>query len=203
MIKLVFATQNQHKIREVQQLLGDDYQVVSLNDIGYTDRMEEPYPTLEANALAKALFVQHQFHLPCVADDTGLEVVALGGAPGVLSSRFAEEEGPFSSDQARFNTNIQKLLKYLGKKSNRKARFRTVVAFVAEQGEYIFEGICEGTILQSPRGHNGFGYDPVFQPLHRKKSFAEMSLEEKNKISHRAKAFNEWKTFLDKNRNLL
>jgi XTP/dITP diphosphohydrolase len=192
-MELVFATNNQHKLTEVRNLLNDRFIVRSLEEIGCREEIPEDQPTLEGNALQKAQFVYSHYGLNCFADDTGLEVEALGGEPGVLSARFAGS-GKNSDD------NIRKLLDRLSEIKNRNARFRTVISLVVDGKETLFEGIAEGTILYEKRGRNGFGYDPVFCPKGRTCSFAEMDLESKNKISHRALAFEKLVHFLNNER---
>jgi XTP/dITP diphosphohydrolase len=180
-MKLVFATNNQHKVKELQALLGDHFEILSLRDIGCNNDIPEDQPTLEGNASQKAFYVYENFSYPCFADDTGLEIEALGGAPGVFSARYAGEE-------KNSRANMDKVLKQLEKINNRKARFRTVISLVIDGREKQFEGIAEGVITREKHGEGGFGYDPVFLPEGYNKTFAEMELQEKNKISHRAKA---------------
>ena len=188
---LVFATNNLHKLEEVRDILGGSFRIASLKEIGCTDDIPETADTLEGNALQKASYVKDKFGYDCFADDTGLEVEALGGAPGVFSARYA---GPGHDSEA----NMQKLLKELEGKTNRQAQFRTVVALILEGREYTFEGIVRGTILTERRGTAGFGYDPVFVPEGYAETFAEMGSEEKNRISHRARAVQKLADFLHK-----
>ena len=188
---LVFATNNLHKLEEVRDILGGSFRIASLKEIGCTDDIPETADTLEGNALQKARYVKEKFGYDCFADDTGLEVEALGGAPGVFSARYA---GPGHDSEA----NMQKLLKELEGKTNRQAQFRTVVALILEGREYTFEGIVRGTILTERRGTAGFGYDPVFVPEGYAETFAEMGSEEKNRISHRARAVQKLADFLHK-----
>lgn len=188
---LVFATNNLHKLEEVRDILGGSFRIASLKEIGCTDDIPETADTLEGNALQKARYVKDKFGYDCFADDTGLEVEALGGAPGVFSARYA---GPGHDSEA----NMQKLLKELEGKTNRQAQFRTVVALILEGREYTFEGIVRGTILTERRGTAGFGYDPVFVPEGYAETFAEMGSEEKNRISHRARAVQKLADFLHK-----
>ena len=188
---LVFATNNLHKLEEVRDILGGSFRIASLKEIGCTDDIPETADTLEGNALQKARYVKDKFGYDCFADDTGLEVEALGGAPGVFSARYA---GPGHDSEA----NMQKLLKELEGKTNRQAQFRTVVALLLEGREYTFEGIVRGTILTERRGTAGFGYDPVFVPEGYAETFAEMGSEEKNRISHRARAVQKLADFLHK-----
>ena len=186
---LVFATNNSHKLEEVRAILGERFRIASLKEIGCTDDIPETADTLEGNAMQKARYVKEKFGYDCFADDTGLEVVALNGAPGVYSARYA---GPGHDSEA----NMQKLLKELEGKTNRQARFRTVIALLLEGEEHTFEGIVPGTILTERRGTAGFGYDPVFVPEGFKETFAEMGNEEKNRISHRARAVQKLAEFL-------
>lgn len=180
-MKICFATNNKKKIEEVKAALGPGFQLVSLQEIGCDEELPETGDTLDHNAFQKARYVKEHFGVDCFADDTGLEVEALAGAPGVYSGRFAGE--PRSDER-----NIDLLLEKMEGKPNRKARFRTVIALILEGKEYQFEGIAEGEILKERVGEKGFGYDPVFQPEGFDKTFAELSLEEKNEISHRGKA---------------
>ena len=188
---LVFATNNLHKLEEVRDILGGSFRIASLKEIGCTDDIPETADTLEGNALQKARYVKDKFGYDCFADDTGLEVEALGGAPGVFSARYA---GPGHDSEA----NMRKLLKELEGKTNRQAQFRTVVALILEGREYTFEGIVRGSILAERRGTAGFGYDPVFVPEGYAETFAEMGSEEKNRISHRARAVQKLADFLHK-----
>lgn len=187
--ELVFATNNPHKLSEVQHLLGDRYMLLSLSDINFYDEIPEDYDTLELNASQKAWYIYNKFKIDCFADDTGLEVDALGGKPGVYSARYAgEEKNP--------KANTAKLLMELKGNSNRKARFRTVVSLIFEGKEFIFDGIVNGQIIDEERGTKGFGYDPVFLPDGYNLTFAEMELENKNKISHRSRAVSALVNFL-------
>lgn len=180
-MKLVFATHNQNKLQEIQSLLPQNIELLSLSDIGCTEDIAETSETIDGNALQKAHYVKEKYGYDCFADDTGLEVEALNGAPGVYSARYAGAE---KSDAA----NVEKLLTNLKTESNRAARFKTVIALCLQEKEYLFEGICEGTIIREKRGSAGFGYDPVFVPLDQPHTFAEMELSEKNKLGHRGKA---------------
>lgn len=190
-MKLVFATHNLNKLQEVQQMLPTSIQLVSLTDIECFDDIEETEITLEGNAHLKANYVLQNFKHDCFADDTGLEVDILDGKPGVYSARYAGE--PANSEK-----NMQKLLKALAGATNRKAQFRTAVALHLNGEKLIFEGICKGTILEQEQGEKGFGYDPIFMPKGFTKSFAEMSSEEKNKISHRGIAIQKLVDYLKK-----
>ena len=181
MKEIVFVTNNKHKLEEVRLALKDQYKVLSLQDIGFMEDIPEPYETLEENALTKSKTIFDKFDLDCFADDTGLEVNALDGAPGVYSARYA---GPDCS----FDDNVNKLLRKLEGQSNRKARFRTIISLILNGNEYAFEGIVNGEITQERAGEKGFGYDPVFQPEGKNISFAQMGLDEKNKMSHRGLA---------------
>lgn len=186
---LCFATNNQHKLDEVNQLLGGSFNVMSLSAIGCSEELPEEQNTLEGNSLQKARYVYDKYNINCFADDTGLEVEALGGAPGVYSARYAGEH-------RSSNDNMILLLKQLEGKSNRKARFRTVVTLIVDNNEYQFEGIANGEILSSRRGEKGFGYDPIFLPEGQNKSMAELTAEEKNAISHRGEAIRKLVAFL-------
>ena len=179
--KLVFVTNNAHKLEEVAAILGDQIELLSLNDIGCHTDIPETAETLEGNALLKSSFIFKNYGLDCFADDTGLEVEALNGAPGVYSARFAGEE---HDSQA----NMRKLLHEMEEKDNRKARFRTIISLIEEGREHQFEGIVNGSITREKKGDSGFGYDPVFQPDGYDQTFAELGEETKNKISHRAQA---------------
>lgn len=183
-MKLVFATNNAHKLSEIRHILGDTLEVVSLADIGCHDDIPETANTLEGNALLKARYVHERYALPCFADDTGLEVEALGGGPGVHTARYAY---PYRHDP---EANTRKLLAELANKDNRRARFRTAIAYIDEAGaEHLFEGIVNGSIAEAERGTEGFGYDPVFCPEEGGgKTFAELGVDVKNRISHRARA---------------
>jgi len=187
---LVFATNNKHKIREISDLLGDDVKILGLSDFNITGDIPEETETLEENALYKARYVHDRTGMNVFADDTGLEVTALGGAPGVYSARYAGES-------KSFDDNIDKLLAELQGKEDRSARFRTVIALILDGKEYLFEGIIEGEIISERRGDGGFGYDPVFIARGYDRTFAEIPLREKNSISHRARAMRQLITFLD------
>ncbi len=188
-MKICFATNNPKKIEEVKAALGDSFEILSLKNIGCSDELPETGDTLEHNAFQKAKYVKEHFGVDCFADDTGLEVDALQGAPGVYSGRYAGE--PRSDER-----NIDLLLKNLENTSLRTARFKTVIALLYGEDEYKFEGIAEGEILQERTGNGGFGYDPVFVPKGHTQSFAELTLAEKNAISHRGKAVSELIAFL-------
>ena len=186
---LVFATNNQHKVREVQALLGNAYRFLSLADIECQEELPETSDTLEGNALQKARYVRDHYGYDCFAEDTGLEVEALGNEPGVYTARYA---GPERSDQA----NMAKVLSGLQGQDNRRAQFRTVVALILDGREHLFTGIAPGMIASAPRGEGGFGYDPVFIPEGYDTTFAEMAREAKNAISHRGKAIQQLQAFL-------
>ena len=198
MIEIVFATNNKHKLDEIRQILGEEFKVLSLNDIGCHEDIPEDHDTLQENALQKAEYITGHYNISCFADDTGLEVDALGGEPGVHSARYAD--GTDHDSEA----NMQKLLAKLGNNNNRQARFRTVIALIerrdrsAEDAVQLFEGIVEGTIAYEKSGHEGFGYDPIFIPDGYDKSFAELGEEIKNKISHRARAVQKLADYLKK-----
>lgn len=186
--KIIFATNNAHKLREVRQILGSAFEVLSLGDVGCHDDIPETGATLEENALIKARWLKSHTGLDCFADDTGLEVDALGGAPGVHSARYAAERGGADHDGA---ANMSRLLSELAGvgEPGRTARFRTVMALVTDaRGEQLAQGVVEGKILAAPRGEGGFGYDPVFVPEGFSQSFAEMTEAQKNAVSHRRRA---------------
>ncbi|TYP98257.1 XTP/dITP diphosphohydrolase [Tenacibaculum adriaticum] len=188
-MKLVFATNNLNKLAEVQKMLPSSIELLSLKDINCFDDIEETAATLEGNAQIKANYIKEKFGYNCFADDTGLEVDALNGDPGVYSARYAGE--PTNAEN-----NMQKLLSELENKPNRKAQFRTSICLNLDNNQFLFDGICKGEILTEKHGEKGFGYDPIFQPEGFDKSFAEMSSEEKNKISHRGLAINKLVEFL-------
>ena len=197
-MKIVFATNNGHKLSEIRQILGSRVEVMSLKDIGCDVDIPETGTTLEANALQKAQYIYDHYHIDCFADDTGLEVDALNGAPGVYSARYAamgpmspigqispmNPTGPTHDSEA----NMARLLRELGENNNRKARFRTVIALIQQEEVHEFEGIVTGQIIRERRGGEGFGYDPIFQPDGYDQTFAELGVEVKNQISHRARA---------------
>ena len=188
-MKLVFATNNRHKLDEVRAIVGDRVEVLSLNDIECHDEIPETADTLQGNALIKARYIYDKYGLDCFADDTGLEVEALGGEPGVYSARYAGED---CSSEA----NMQKLLHNLTGKSNRNAQFRTVIALIINGEEKLFNGIVKGSITEEKRGDSGFGYDPIFIPEGFSESFAQMSSEQKNSISHRYRATEQLSNYL-------
>ncbi|MEX0996843.1 MAG: non-canonical purine NTP diphosphatase [Flavobacteriaceae bacterium] len=180
-MKIVFATNNPNKIKEVKSQLPATIELLSLAEIGCNEDIPETSPTIEGNALQKATYIKENYGYDCFADDTGLEVDALNGAPGVFSARYAGE-------QKNDDDNMNKLLTELKIKPNRKAQFKTVIALILNGKNISFTGICKGTILENKRGNQGFGYDPIFQPEGFDLAFAEMSLEQKNNIGHRGKA---------------
>ncbi len=186
MKQLIMATNNEHKLREVRDILGNGFEVKGLADIGCHEDIPETQDTLEGNALQKARYVKEHFGLDCFADDTGLEMEALDGQPGVLTARYGAMNGYGESHDS--DANIACLLDKLKDKDNRKGRFRTVIALVEGDEEHLFEGIVEGRIVTELRGTDGFGYDPVFEPEEAGLTFAEMGPEEKNRISHRGRA---------------
>ncbi len=188
-MKLIFATNNAHKLEEVQQIFSSKIEIVSLKDVGFLDDIEETGSTLDENAIIKARAVYSAAGINCFADDTGLEVEALDGRPGVYSARYA-------GDGHNFEANIDKLLAELNGIENRKARFRTVVCLILSGEEHLFEGIVEGEILLSRQGKGGFGYDAVFRPIGQNVSFAEMAPDAKNAISHRGRAMEKLKLFI-------
>ena len=182
MRKLVFATNNAHKLEEIRAILGDKVEVLSMKDIQCDVDTPETADTLEGNAVLKAEYIYRHYGLDCFADDTGLEVEALNGAPGVYSARYAGGEGHDSE------ANMRKLLAEMEGKTNRKAQFRTAICLIEGGAEHLFEGVVKGEIIEEKRGASGFGYDPVFMPEGYTETFAEMGSEEKNRISHRARA---------------
>jgi XTP/dITP diphosphohydrolase len=189
-MKLVFATQNENKAQEIQSLLPEYFKIITLKDIRCFDEIPETAETLEGNSLIKASFISETYNLNCFADDTGLEIEALDNRPGVYSARYA---GPEKSAAA----NINKVLLELEGKTARNAQFRTIITLILNKSTFTFEGIVRGEIISEKRGENGFGYDPIFVPEGEVKTFAEMSLEEKNKHSHRARAFQKMIEFLN------
>ncbi len=189
--RIVFATGNVHKVKEIKAILGDNYELTGLAEIGCHEDIPETQETVQGNALQKARYVVEHYNVKnCFAEDTGFEVEALNNEPGVYSARYA---GPEKNADA----NIKLVLEKLQHKENRSARFRTVVALILDGKEYTFEGIIEGQVQQEKSGTGGFGYDPIFVPHGETRSFAEMSSEEKNRISHRAKAVQQLKQFLE------
>ena len=191
-MRLVFATNNKHKLDEVRAIVGDRVEVLSLNDINCHDDIPETADTLQGNALIKARYIYDKYGVDCFADDTGLEVEALGGEPGVYSARYAGEE-------CCSEANMQKLLQNLTGKTNRNAQFRTVIALIIKGEERLFNGIVKGTITEEKRGDSGFGYDPIFVPEGFSESFAQMSGEQKNSISHRYRATEQLSDYLKEN----
>ena len=178
-INLIFATSNQNKVLEIQKILPKKFNIKSLKDLNYFEEVPENETTIEGNAIFKAKYIYEKFNINVFADDTGLEVEALNGEPGVHSARYA-------GSTRNSEKNIKKLLKNLKNIKNRNARFKTVIALIIDNKLHIFSGIVEGYILDSPKGNNGFGYDPIFCPNGFDKSFAELTLKEKNLISHRS-----------------
>ncbi len=182
MMKIVFATNNAHKLNELRQIAGNKLQVLSLNDIDCHDDIPETGNTLQENALQKAQYIYEKYGMDCFADDTGLEVDCLGGAPGVHSARYAPGEG----HDAEANTRL--LLENMRRSADRSARFRTVIALILDGKEYFFEGKVEGVITEAPEGEGGFGYDPVFMPEGWDRTFAQATPQQKNAVSHRGRA---------------
>lgn len=207
-MKIVFATNNAHKLSEIRDILGESIEVLSLNDIGCHTDIPETGQTLEENALLKARYVWDNYHLPCFADDTGLEVDALNGAPGIYSARYASMEASAEHAESHDSeANMRRLLRELGDNDNRRARFRTVIALIIKKNicscgctsikqEHLFEGIVEGEITFEKSGVEGFGYDPIFRPDGYDKTFAELGIDIKNHISHRARATRKLADFL-------
>jgi XTP/dITP diphosphohydrolase len=192
-MKLVFATNNENKVKEIRAMLGNAFEIITLREAGIDIDIPEPHDTLEANAREKSETIHHMTGQNCFSEDTGLEVLALNGAPGVISARYAGE-------QKSADDNITKLLHEMEGVADRRANFRTVISLILDNQEYQFEGICPGTILSARRGNNGFGYDPVFIPDGADRAFAEMDMAEKNNFSHRAKAFQKLIAFLKDHR---
>jgi XTP/dITP diphosphohydrolase len=190
MNRLIFATNNNHKLQEIRTILDGKYHVSGLKAIGFSEEIAETSHTLEGNAILKARYIQKEFNTNCFADDTGLEIEALNGKPGVHSARYAGVD-------CISENNIQKVLQELQGIGNRKARFRTVIALIKDGREFLFEGTVSGTIIKEKRGSSGFGYDPIFIPEGDTRTFAEMPLEEKNQVSHRAAAIKKLVAFLN------
>jgi XTP/dITP diphosphohydrolase len=197
-MELVFATHNPHKLKEIRQVLGDEIHLISLDELGCKDEIPEPYETLEENARSKTRFIRRHYDRDCFADDTGLEIEALHGEPGVHSARYAWGEDHSGSLEERSIANIEKVLHNMKGMKNRKACFRTVISLDMDGKHLFFEGKVPGTILSNSSGKEGFGYDPIFLPEGYSKTFAEMSLEEKSRISHRAIAFMKLRNFLQR-----
>lgn len=206
-MKIVFATNNEHKLSEIRSILGGSIEVLSLKDIGCDVDIPETGTTLEENALQKAQYIYDHYHLSVFADDTGLEVDALNGAPGIYSARYASMEAGAHEASHDAEANMSRLLRELGENNNRRARFRTVIALILKKDVcpcgctsikeiHQFEGIVEGQIIRERRGGEGFGYDPIFQPDGYEETFAELGMEIKNHISHRARAVKKLADFL-------
>lgn len=202
MKELIFATHNLNKVREIGHLIGQKFKIFSLDDIGFYEEIPEIHKTLEENAEAKAIKIYKFFKKNCFADDTGLEVEVLNQQPGVVSARFADYTGERNPGEDISDANIRKLLRLMEGKVNRRARFRTVIALILNGQRIFFEGIVNGNILEMKKGTNGFGYDPVFQPEGFTLTFAEMTLDQKNLISHRAIAINKLADFLLKGESI-
>ena len=193
-VTIIFATNNLHKVEEIKKIVPPDFNIITLHEAGINQDIPEPYDTLEENAREKSSVIHKLTQQNCFSEDTGLEVNVLNGAPGVKSARYAGEG-------RNFEDNINKLLQNMQDKEDRRARFRTVVSLIWNKEEHYFEGVCEGRIIDEPRGGKGFGYDPVFVPGGSDKTFAEMSLEEKNTFSHRRKATDKLVQFLKEKNN--
>lgn len=189
-MKLIFATNNQHKVDEIRSIIGNKFELLTLKEAGIDIDIPEPHDTLEANATEKSTVIYQMTGVNCFSEDTGLEVAALNGEPGVKSARYA-------GDSRSFDKNIDKLLHNLEGKADWSARFRTIISLIIDGKETLFEGICEGTIIAERKGGEGFGYDPVFIPSGSNKTFAEMSLVEKAQYSHRARAVEKLVAFLN------
>ncbi|NOZ34680.1 MAG: non-canonical purine NTP diphosphatase [Chlorobi bacterium] len=188
-MKLVFATNNNHKLKEVKEILDNQFEILSLNDINCFEEIPETQNTIAGNASEKAHFIFNKYKINCFADDTGLEIEALNGEPGVYSARYAGEN-------CSYEDNVQKVLQKLKDQTNRNAKFRTVISLIINGKESLFEGIINGSITENKRGKDGFGYDPIFLPDGYNKTFAELPQEEKNKISHRGLATQKLINFL-------
>lgn len=189
-MKIIFATNNQHKVDEIRAVTGSQFTIISLREAGIDIDIAEPYDTLEMNASAKSRTIYEMTGINCFSEDTGLEVTALNGEPGVKSARYAGED-------RSFDANIDKVLFNLATKTDRSARFRTVISLIINGEEKFFEGVCEGQIIHERRGIHGFGYDPVFVPTGFDRTFAEMTLQEKAALSHRARATEKLVAYLD------
>lgn len=192
-MKLIFATNNQHKAEELRSVMNVGFEILTLKEAGIDIDIPEPHDTLEANATEKSRTIYQLTQINCFSEDTGLEVYALNGEPGVNSARYA-------GSNRSFDANIEKLLIKLSDKQNKKARFRTVISLIIDDKETLFEGLCEGQIIEHKKGRLGFGYDPIFIPEGSDKTFAEMTLEEKNQFSHRTKAVKKLVAFLSQHR---
>ena len=190
MHKIVFATNNNHKLTEVKQILSERFNVIGLKDLGFVGDIPETGKTLDENALIKSKFVYNKYKMDCFSDDTGLEIEALSGRPGVYSARYAGKEG-------NAEKNIAKVLSELNNEQNRKACFRTIISLILNGKEYVFEGIVKGKIITDKKGRDGFGYDPIFQPDGYDITFAEMEADQKNSISHRGRAVRKLADFLN------
>lgn len=186
---IIFATNNEHKIKEIQSLVGSDFTIITLQEAGIDIDIPEPHETLQENAYEKAITIENITKQNCFSEDTGLEIEALNGEPGVKSARYA-------GGDRNFQANIDKVLEKLNGSTNRKAQFRTVICLLWNKEVFYFEGICKGHIAENMQGAEGFGYDPIFIPEGASKSFAEMTMEEKNIFSHRQKAVTQLFTFL-------
>ncbi len=188
-MKIVFATNNQHKLKEIRKAIGNKHEIVSLKDIGFEEDIPETHDTLNDNASEKAFHIYNKFKLNCFADDTGLEIDVLDGEPGVYSARYAGENPSFED-------NMNKVLDKMQGKTNRSAKFKTIISLIIDGEETQFEGICPGTIMTEKYGNTGFGYDPIFMPNGFQETFSELSLDKKNKISHRGLATKKLINFL-------
>jgi len=189
-MKIIFATNNQNKVAEIRSVLPESFSIITLKEAGMDMEIPEPHDTLQDNAAEKARTIYHLTQANCFSEDTGLEVYSINNEPGVHSARYAGEE-------KSFDKNIIKLLSRLQNSADRKARFRTVICLILDGKEYFFEGVCEGEIIRERKGDQGFGYDPIFVPTGSGKTFAEMSMDEKNRFSHRRKAMDKLVTFLN------
>jgi XTP/dITP diphosphohydrolase len=195
-MELVFASNNKHKLEEISHIAGTSFQIISLQELGCTDEIPETQPTIEGNARQKARYIFDKYNVNCFADDTGLEIDALNGEPGVYSARFA-------GVGCSFDDNMDKTLSLMKGKTDRKAKFRTVIALIINGKEYLFDGFVNGVILEEKHGEKGFGYDAIFMPEGYTESFAEMSAEIKNNLSHRSMAARSMMKFIKNNLQLM
>lgn len=193
-MKIIFASNNKNKVQEIQNQVPKSIQIVTLEEIGCTEDIEETATTIEGNAIIKANYITEKYGLPCFADDTGLEIEALNGEPGVYSARYAGED-------KNADKNMDLVLEKLSTSTNRNAQFKTVIALNIDNQQVLFAGTVKGTIRKDKKGINGFGYDPIFEPENLGKTFAEMTMEEKNKMSHRGRAVEQLVVFLSKIEN--
>jgi len=199
-MKIVFATNNRHKLEEIKPIVEPFFTIAGLSDIGCFDEIPEDQNTLEGNAFQKAMYINKKYNVGCFADDTGMEIEALKGAPGVFSARYSGLSG---SAEEKSEANIDKVLNEMKNVQNRNAQFRTIICFITNGKDHFFEGVIKGEILRERHGNKGFGYDSIFLPANYILTFAEMSIEEKRKISHRTLAINKFIAYLLSNKNTL